>query len=729
MKKKFDFSWILVTLTIFIISLFFYRNLWNQVLTKDTASQLTIQGESPIYEFIAEKVRNNILTFKNPFSKIDTVLFPFGWRFAMDDMAPVFGFYFIFLRPFLSIHQSFMLIVLTGVIISGLSMYYLVRLFKIDKLPALLAGLIYCYSPFVTVRIGAHPSYTTLYLFTFPAIFFIKLINENNKFKKRLLSVLLAISLSVIFLTNLYFAVMITIMTFVLLIINYIYFPKKTLQLIIKNKGDLLTTIIIFFLVLSPWISEVFKIISFSRDIPTDWKDIIQYSADLTNLFIPIGSNPLYRQILNQLSSRYLYISRIFESFIYPGLIIIICMTSFVFISKKLPKQLKPIFFTALLFLLFTFGPYLQIFGVNLKIPLPYIIIPYIPYLQMARSPGRFIIPFIFLSSIILAFALQYFFKKIKNKLLKYVIFMAIFFIFIFDQIAIVGQPVTVNIPNKIYEYLSIQKTGPILEIPFLIRDSIKNFGYANVIWSPFAQLLHKQKIFGVYAGRVPNVIFDYYLKNPVIGSLGKIIGSDTVNYKQSIKEIDRQDFLNAINFYQISYLVNKNNEKYSLFIASLFTELGFKKVMNDHMYDLYFRKPKIVNISEIYFDSPYDELIFTDVGWGKKEPNVKSRWMINKTSHVLISLNNIKKVKLVVEGEPIVKNQVLKAYVNDLYIGQMVFPIGGYSKQELQIKNLRQGLNIITFKSKYNHDLSKIVPGSKDKRQLSLHVKYIGLK
>lgn len=729
MKKKFDFSWILVTLVFFIISLFFYRNLWNQVVSKDITGQLTIQGESPVYEFVAEKVRNNILSFKNPFSKIDTVLFPFGWRFAMDDMAPVFGLYFLFLRPFLSIHQSFILIVLMGVIISGLSMYYLLRLFKIDKLPALLAGLIFCYSPFVTVRIGAHPSYTTFYLFTFPAIFFIKLIKENNLFKKYLFSTLIAISLSVVFLTNLYFSVMMAIMIFVLLIINYVYFPKKTLEVVIKNKSYLLTTIILFFLILSSWISEVLKVISFSRDIPTDWKDIIQYSADLTNIFIPIGSNPLYRQILDQLNSRYLYISRIFESFIYPGLIVIICITSFIFISKKLPKLLKPIFFTALFFLSLTFGPYLQIFGVNLKVPLPYIIIPYIPYLQMARSPGRFIVPFLFLSSIIVAFVIQYYFKKIKNKWLKYILFITILSIFIFDQMIIVGRPTTVKMPVKIYKYLSQQKTGPILETPFLIRDSIKNFGYANVIWSPYAQLLHKQKIFGVYAGRVPNVIFNYYLKNPVIGSLGKIIGTDPVNNEQLIKKIDRQDFLNTINFYQISYLVNKNNEKYSLSIASLFTELGFKKIMNDYTYDLYYKNPKLINISDIFFDSPYDELIFTDVGWGKKEPNVKSRWMINKTSHVLISLNNIKKVKLIVEGEPIVKNQILKAYVNDLYIGQMVFPIGGYSKQELQVENLKKGLNIITFKSKYNHDLSRIVPGSKDKRQLSLHVKYIGLK
>lgn len=728
MKKKLDFSWILVFLVVFLVSLFFYRNLWGQVTAKDKVGVLTIQGESPVYEFVAETVRNNILSFKNPFSKTDSVLYPFGWRFAMDDVTPIFGIYFLFLRPFLSIHQSFMLIILLGVIISGLSMYYLLRLFKIDQLPALLVALIFCYSPFVTLRIGAHPSYTAFYLFTFPAIFFTKLITEKSRSKKYLFSILLAMSFAIVFLTNLYFAVMMAIMVFVLLIVNYLYFRKQVLKIIIRDKNYFLTTIIIFFLVLSPWISEIFKVISFGRDIPLDWNDIITYSADLTNTFIPLASNPLYKKILEQLSSKYLYISRIFENFIYPGLIIIVSMISFLFISKKLPKLLKPIFFTALLFLTLTFGPYLQIFGINLKIPLPYIIIPYIPYLQMARSPGRFIVPFIFLSAIITAFIIQYFIKRIKKKWLKYIIFTAIFFIFIFDQMAIVGQPTTVKMPAKIYEYLSKQKTGAILEAPFLIRDSIKNFGYANVIWLPYGQLFHHQKTFGVYAGRVSNVIFDYYLENPLIGPLGKIIGNNIHNQESLSKKINQKDLIDGLNFYQVRYVVCKNDEKYSSFFSSILGEIYYKKILTDGAYDLWSKSSGIININETNFDSSFDQFMLAD-GWGKKEPNDKSRWAMGHNSQLFLSPYSIENKKLIIEAEAIVKTQVVRVYINDSYMGKMIFPIGRYGRQQLSVNNLRQGLNIITFKFKNIHDLSKIIPGSKDTRQLTLHVRYIGLK
>jgi len=728
MKKISKFSWFLIFFVIFLISLFFYKNQWNQVFTQDKSSQLIIQGESPVYEFVAETVKNNILSFRNPFSQIKSVLFPFSWRFAMDDMMPIFGIYFLFLRPFLSIHQSFMLIVLLGIVVSGLTMYYLLSLLKIDKIPALLTALAFCFSPFVSERIGAHPSYTVFYVFTLPAIFFIKLIQEKKPHKKYLLSALLAISFSVLLLTNLYFAVMMGIMIIILLIINYLYFPKKILKIFTENLRYFTVMIVLFFIILLPWIIEVVKVISIGRDVPSDWKDIIAYSADLTSLFIPLGSNPFYSSTLQKLGAKYIYISRIFENFIYPGLIIIISMVVFVFISKKLPKLLKPIFITALTFLILTFGPYLQVFGKNLQIPLPYIVIPYIPYIQMARSPGRFIVPFLFLSAIVTAFVIQYFIKKTKPKNLKLILLLVLFSLFIIDQTAIVGQPITIKIPNKIYKYLSKQKTSLVLEIPFMIRDSIKKFGDGNIIWSPYAQLLHHQQIFSVYAGRVPNILFNSYLKHPFIGPLGRIIESNPSEYNSLIKGINRQSFLDVLDYYQISHVIYKNNEKYSSALLFLFKELGFVKIISDGDYDLYFRKPKITNMAEVTFDSPQNELALRE-GWGGKEPNVKSRWMVNKTSQLFLSIPDVNKNKLILEGEPIVKDQVIKVYVNDEYAGRMIFPIGRYSKQELEVKDIRRGFNIITFKSKYTHDLSKIIPGSQDKRLLSLHVKYIGFK
>src|SRR3990167_2953492 len=98
--KNIRVHWLITLLAFSLVSLLFYFNLWSQVITPDKPGQLTIQGESPIYEFVAEKVRNNILSFKNPLAPIDSVLYPFGWRFALDDVSPIFGLYFLFKTVF-----------------------------------------------------------------------------------------------------------------------------------------------------------------------------------------------------------------------------------------------------------------------------------------------------------------------------------------------------------------------------------------------------------------------------------------------------------------------------------------------------------------------------------------------------------------------------------------------------------------------------------------------------
>ena len=223
--KKTIIEYTLVFVVIWGISVLFYPTIWRQMIVSAPADQLMIQGESPVYEFVAETVRQNILAGKNPFAETRQVLYPLGWQFALDDVAPINGFYFLFLRPFLNIHQSLMMIVLGSVIASGLTMYILLKQLKIESLVALLSSLIFGFTPFVSERIGAHPTYVALYLFALPAIFWLRLISVplSNKVWS---AVWLGISLALPFVTNLYFAVMLAIMILVFLAVYGLFFPK-----------------------------------------------------------------------------------------------------------------------------------------------------------------------------------------------------------------------------------------------------------------------------------------------------------------------------------------------------------------------------------------------------------------------------------------------------------------------------------------------------------------------
>lgn len=705
--------------------------MWAQVLSPDKTGQLTIQGESPIYEFVAETVRKNIISFKNPLTPTDNVLYPFGWRFALDDVSPIFGLYFLFLRPFLNIHQSFILLIIGGVIISCLSMYLLLNILKINRFISTLVALVFGFTPFVNVRISAHPTYVALYLFTIPTIFFLKLLGSKSAGKRNLFAVLLGLSFALAFYTNLYFAIMLILLSFIFIIFYFFYNSKHLLLIFKKNLKYFLLSIFSLFIFLLPLIKEGYYIFYFGRaDKPSDWKDMIAYSADLTNFFIPHAGNPIYKNFVDLLARNLKYISVIFENFIYPGLIIILSTFIFIFINKKLPKFLLPIFYTALAFLTLTLGPFLHVFGKNLNIPLPYALIAYTPIIQMARAPGRFIAPFIFLMSIITAFLLQYYFLRYRK--IKYYLIGVAILVFLFDQYIFITPAPKLTYPNKIYKYLSNNPNpGPLLEIPFSIRDSIKNLGYANVIWSSYTQLIHNKPIFGAYAGRIQNGIFSYYTKNPLIGSVGKIVDPTTNpnSYQTLINQYDKKDIRNVIDFYKIKHVLLKQDEQHSTFISNLLTDIGFNKIKSEGQYSLWNTKLSNTYLSAIEFDSTFDDLMLVS-GWGKKEDGQKRRWIIGKTARVFMNLkvNNYK--DLIIEAESIVKTQKVKVYINRHYAGKIYFENGKKTTQKISVgRFLNSGLNTIILKTKYAYKLSEYIPESKDNRHLSLFVSLISLK
>ncbi len=591
--------------------------------------------------------------------------------------------------------------------------------------------MVFGFTPFVNIRISAHPTYVALYLFTIPTIVFLKLIQSKSLSKKWLFSFVLGLSIAMAFYTNLYYVIMFTILAFIY-IIFYFFNNSKHLILIFKeNFRYFLFSIISLSIFLIPLVKEAYYIFYLGRaDKPTDWNDIIAYSADLTNIFIPHAGNPIYKDFVNFIARNNQYISNIFENFIYPGLIILFSIFAFVFLYKRLPKFLYPIFYTALSFFVLTLGPFLHILGKNTHIPLPYTIIAYLPIIQMARAPGRFIAPFIFLMSIITAFLLQYLFTKIKKK--KYLFLLLIFSIFLFDQYIFIHKAPSISYPNNIYKYLENKKnSGALLEIPFSIRDSIKNFGDSSVIWAPYAQLIHNQPIFSAYAGRISNTMFSYYLRNLLIGTIGKIIdpSTDPSTYQNLTEKYNLNFYRDFFEFMKIKYVVLKQNEKYSEFISGLLSSLGFNKVMSDGQYTLWNVTPQITKLPQIEFDSPYEELILGS-GWSEKEEGQKGRWIVGRTARIFININSEKYKNLIVEGQAIVRPQVVKVYVNRNLAGKIYFQGNDFSKQEINIgRFLKKDLNTIILQAKYIHKLSKYIPDSKDDRQLSLRVRNISLK
>jgi hypothetical protein len=583
-NKKINFKLLSIVVLIYLlVNLLFNINIWKDIIRPSSENILVQQGESPTYEYIAESVKQNIIKGNNPFKPINNIPYPFSWDFVIDDMAPINGFYFLFLRPFFTIHQSMMLIVVFGILLSNLSMFFLLKYLKINSFIAFIFGLIYGFTPFVSLRLIGHPTYTALYIFPILILFFLLMTDLKINNKKRILyAILLGISFWMTVLTNLYFVIMIIIFILLILVFKLFNNWKNVMKFISIQKKYLIIFIISSFIFLLPWFSKTIEFLLIEPlSKPVELINYSQLSGDFLNIFIPSRLNPLYNEFLNEISKYLSYISEIFEDFIYPGLILIICYIIFGINYKKFNKNIRDYFWISIIFLVFSLGPYLRIAGIITNIPLPYIFFYNIPIFNLARAPGRFIVVFIFLGCLISAFVVQHLVnKKILKKNIIYVILIAIFFI---DQFYINLDSVKRPIPIHILKYINRQSKGVTLNIPFTIRDGINFLGHKHLIWLPNWQFIHNQPGFDIYAGRINEEIFDFYKKDYLFNTLNSLI-----NNKKAPSFLNEQKISKSISYFNIKNIILNKKYSYSKKIENVLINLQFKKIIEDGNYILY---------------------------------------------------------------------------------------------------------------------------------------------
>ncbi|MFH2085534.1 MAG: hypothetical protein ABII21_01995 [bacterium] len=717
-----------MSIIMLVISFLFYNSIWQQVITQENQNVLTIQGESPDLEFVAETVRSNILAGKNPFATATTVMFPHGWKFAMDDVGPINGFFYLVVRPFFSTHQSLMLITLLAVVAGGVLMDALLLRLGIKSAIAWIMALVFAYTPIVTTRIGAHQTYPPLYVFPWSALIVVQMIKVKKITWRSV--VVLGLSWAVMVLTNLNYTLMWGVMAIGLWCWCYLYYRREVWQQTIAKIKYLVGAGIIAIVILLPWLTEAAKVVKYEpADLQTGSADIMAYSANLTNFLVPSKSNSMYIKLTTALNERYPNLNKIIEDFVYPGVILLLAVFLYSRFAKQLPRWLRPIFGTAMTFFLISLGPQLQVGSHIYKVPLPYSLIAHIPYIQMARAPARFVIPVIFLMTIIAAHVIQYHYLRV-TKSRRWVLLAIVLVVFWFDQRAVPKAETAEPIPGEIYRYLKEQDSLPLLELPFAVRDGVKYHGHLHSHWNIVETLTHGQPIFGIYAGRINNPTFAYFVNNPVTGSLGQVIDLATTDPQLAMDKIDQQKLVRGLDFYGVKHVLLKDGERYTEGVRALFEEIGLVRVMGDNGYELWEREPYDLAIRAVKFDGQDEDLTLLS-GWSPPEPGTVSRWAMSNEAEIVLSFQPKAMEKLVIYGSPLDRAQKVKIMINDEYVGKMIFPRGGESRQELMItRGLKLGVNKISLQFAHTTvPTNSWLHKSEDKRPLALKVSYVGMK
>lgn len=741
MQKRFSLIGIFCVFFFFNL-LFNYR--FYQILFSSNPLDHIAQGESALAEFTVENSYQNLLKLRNPYFLSNSFFYPYTSNLSINDPGVSHALFFLFLRPFFDIHSSMLIILLLNSFLSSAIMFFLLRRMGVRISLSLLFSLCFSFTPYISYRLLGHYIYTPLYIFPLLFLLLHAFFYAEKRKMKLLFSFLFGSLMAFILMLNLYYFVTV-LLGFLFYFLYYIIWQRKSLyQFIQRSYNYIVFSFLLSFLFLIPWIYATMKLLQFEGPVKTPgFGGAVVLSADVLNFATPSEYNPFYNFLISALGNvsgifgkyRNFYLSS-WDRFAYPGILLLIGYPLFIIFRGKFSPALRKAtsshLFVSLLFAILLLGPFLKVFKrwmfyfeeVGVVIPLPFLLLHYIPGLNAIRAPTRFLPAFVFLAALLVALSGEYILKRYKR---KYFIFLSLLFvIFFFDQFYSIPRKMLFPLSLTSYEYIKEDTDFfSVLEIPFTVRDGFNYIGFVHAINPLSGFLIHQKPIIGGYTARVHPSIFSYYKNLPFIGYIARIIDKGNYNPDKELPgeprivpfEGDLKQAMKELDFLDVKYIILKNDEKYSPIIVQLLPTLGFRKQLPDGVYDLYIRQPTRTNFEEISFGSP-DDYLYTAQGFSIRENGF--RWIDGKLAKIFLKTNNPQKTKLTLEASSFYQPQDIDVYFNDSNIGKQNI---GVEKTHLNFDisgKIKPGINTIIIRFTKNFKPSDVIPQEKDKRDLA---------
>jgi hypothetical protein len=613
-KIKKHYSLIFFFLVLLSINIIFNFKIWHELISIN--NDQTYVSDGTITEVITEIGYQKILNRENPFSATNKVLYPFGINYSMNDPGTSSSIMFIFLRPFLSIHKSMLTVVLMNTLLSGIIMYLFLNKVTKNTHTSGLFSLIYTFMPFISHRLLGHFTYTPIYLFPLIALVIWQFIKSRSTKNKYFLSILLGGLITFSLYSNFYYFIMVWLALGFIVFIYALLNIKSLIHFIFENLKYILWVISIFMITILPWVYEARNYMLFEgRNQVDTLGSAIHYSADVIKFIIPNNYNPIYSRLfyfvskLPRTNSLYNSFAHSWEKLVYPGIILIASYVYLAFNRQRITKtkqwqKIKPYFLSSIIFGILLLGPFLKIAsrwsidldGVAVVVPMPFLIFHYLPFLNSLRVPSRFMPIATFFACVVGAGVMNYYLQN-KSKKLQKVILIFVLGVFLLDQLYLLPRDISTDVPNQHYQVI---KNDPenfqVLEIPFTVRDGFEYLGFVHALNPMQGMLVHKKPIMGGYLARVAPEVFEYYKNLNFLGYLLNI--TDKGNYNPLFEEpeepnvyefADESSFVkDELEFFGVKYILLKKNEAYTSVIEKLLVNAKTILIQEDEGYYLY---------------------------------------------------------------------------------------------------------------------------------------------
>ena len=457
------------------------------------------------------------------------------------------------------------LIIWLHYIFSGLGAFLLARYFKLNWAWSFLAGFIFAFIPYKLTHYGGHYNLQQTAVIPFFVLVFFKsfpLRSDEPLFSKlKLFNILLLLALGILSILSSYiYSVFLLFfgIGYLLYFVLYRFIPNKWIRL------DL-------FILLAVLVTEL---VPYLRGIGIQEHGAFWWADDMGKFITPNWNNKFYHWAMPSLYSYYnelsLKQSDCFLGFVFP---IFFLLTSLILIVKKGKHTPYPVLgFLALFFFMLT-SPKILIFQIEVGF-LPTSIYHFVPFINNARIPERFILMLsLFLPILVFTIAQLLLEKKtVLNKVFPCILFVLLFIEFNQNHIDKAQQK---DIPEWVGELKSLPQ-GNVLPLPTGVNDgNIATGDYENT--HLYYQTIHHQKMIGGYISRISEDLRESHLADPVMRSILNLSKGEELKDSLTTEQVNL--FLDK---FQPRYILIPNSkESYQSFVKQHFASKIDREIKN----------------------------------------------------------------------------------------------------------------------------------------------------
>ncbi|MBN1660814.1 MAG: hypothetical protein JXA93_20635 [Anaerolineae bacterium] len=302
------------------------------------------------------------------------------------------------------------------------------------------------------------------------------------------------------------------------------------------------------------------------------WGDAEKLSVDLAGLVTPTPLHPLGGEWVETLretregTARFRDVNTVFLG--WAGLALAVVGT--VAYRRRLAAWIT----SFVVFTLFSLGPLLQINGRSLfnldglevNVPLPFILLHYLPVIKANRVPNRFSVVLMLALAVLAGFGVHWFMKVASEKRqgrgglarrvrtflpLPLGLFLAFFVVFEHWSVPL---PLTdARIPEVYDEMAADPDDYAILQLPMGWRNSFGVQGAESTL-TEYYQTYHQKRLLSGNISRNPPYKFDYFRQVPILDALITIQTYGEVDGER--RAADREGAGEFVSFYDVRYVV-----------------------------------------------------------------------------------------------------------------------------------------------------------------------------